>query len=564
MASKNPASLFLFLFSVITGFSLAIIRSPVEAEVIGTPSTEWIGGQWVLLHSSIGVSAMHMQLLKNNKVIIFDRLDMGPSNLSLPMDKCIDKANMPADCTAHSLLYDIVSDTVRPLLLLTDTWCSSGAVDPDGTLIQTGGFSKGELVVRTLASCDDDTCDWKELPRGLKNRRWYSTNQILPDGRVIIMGGRVAYTYEFFPKSSANDTTYFMKFLIETLDGYGDENNLYPFLHLLPDGNLFVFANKRSILLDYKRNRVLKEFPVIPGEFKRNYPSTGSSVLLPLRLNGTDFPDAEVMVCGGAPHGAFNLSDKLRVFVSASNTCGRLRVTDPEPQWVMEEMPMPRIMSDMLLLPTGDVILINGAMNGTAGWEDATNPAYHPVLYRTDGLHSRRTRFMVLSPSRIPRMYHSSAVLLADGRILVGGSNPHPKYNFTAHPFPTELSLEAYHPYYLYPRLSPQRPSIVTVESKGMTVLYRQAFSITFVLKLYRSERMISVALMAPSFTTHSFAMNQRMVFLEVAELEQLSVFTYKITATGPPTATVAPPGYYMLFVVHAAIPSHAVWVKVQ
>ena len=42
------------------------------------------------------------------------------------------------------------------------------------------------------------------------------------------------------------------------------------------------------------------------GAFKRNYPSIGSSVLLPLRLNGTyGLPEAKVMVCRGAPCGAF-------------------------------------------------------------------------------------------------------------------------------------------------------------------------------------------------------------------------------------------------------------------
>ncbi|KAE8023331.1 hypothetical protein FH972_009039 [Carpinus fangiana] len=561
MASKNP-SLPSYLLFMMTCWSLFAVCSSLDVNFL-TLSPPWMGGQWFLLHSSIGVSAMHMQLLKNNKVVIFDRMDMGPSNLSLPRNYCIQRPNKTLDCTAHSLLYDVASNTFRPLLFKTDTWCSSGSVDSDGTLIQTGGFNDGERVFRKFTPCDDNACEWEEFPGGLKDRRWYASNQVLPDGRALILGGRQAYTYEFFPNDRP-PTSYYMRFLRKTTDRYGDENNLYPFQHLLPDGNLFIFANRRSILFDYKRNRIVKELPLIPGAFKRNYPSTGSSVLLPLRLNGTHgLPEAEVMVCGGAPCGAFNMSDKNRVFVSAANTCGRLRVTDPQPRWVMEEMPMPRVMSDMLLLPTGDVLLINGAMNGTAGWEDATNPVYSPVIYRPNEPDPER-RFVVLKPSRIPRMYHSTAVLLPDGRILVGGSNPHTRYNFTAKPFPTDLSLEAYHPYYLYPLVSPLRPSILSVESLGSTVSYGQVFSVTFALRVFRPERGIDVSLIAPPFNTHSSSMSQRMVVVEVVGLEQLSFFTFKITVIGPPTDTVAPPGYYMLFVVHAAIPSHAVWVKVQ
>ncbi|KAF3431406.1 hypothetical protein FNV43_RR26137 [Rhamnella rubrinervis] len=526
-------------------------------------------GHWFLLHSSIGVSAMHMQLLKNNKVVIFDRTDVGPSNLSLPNGKCL-RSRKGLDCTAHSLLYDVVTNTFRPLTVQTDTWCSSGSVNPDGVLVQTGGYGEGIRKVRLFNPHDDhNNSDWAELGSKLWDRRWYSTNQVLPDGRVIVVGGRLAFSYEFFPKKTANGTfskLYYLSFLRETTDPY-EENNLYPFLHLLPDGNLFIFANKRSILFDYTRNLVVKEFPVIPGDYKRNYPSTGSSVLLPLRLdwrrNGTVLPEAEVMVCGGSPPGAFNMSNKARVFVSASKSCGRLRVTDPEPEWVMEDMPMPRVMSDMLLLPTGDVIIINGASNGTAGWEDAVNPVFNPLLYKTYEPNPGR-RFVVLNPSTIPRMYHSASVLLPDGRILVGGSNPHRLYNFKAHPYPTELSLEAFHPYYLDPQFLPLRPLILSVGSKETIVFYGQMFSVKFVLALHRPHLGISVVLMTPSFTTHSLAMSQRLLVSEVASLAQLSTFAYKITVHAPPTATVAPPGYYMLFVVHAGIPSQAVWVKVQ
>ncbi|KAM5567104.1 aldehyde oxidase GLOX [Rosa sericea] len=575
--------IFFILLSLYVSPSLyAHPSKETAAETLSAVSSNG-GGEWVLLQKSIGVSAMHMQLLKNNRVIIFDRTNIGPSNLTLPEDKkyCLNytihnKPELLIDCTAHSVSYDVASNTFRPLVVRTDPWCSSGSVDPTGTLIQTGGYGNGSRVVRTVPPCDDDTCDWTEHQQdSLAENRWYASSQILPDGRVIVVGGRKAFTYEFYPKTNDRSSDkYYLKFLVETYD-QREENNLYPFLHLLPDENLFLFANNRSILLDYANNRVIKEFPVMPGGVKRNYPSTGSSVLLPLKINGSGLPEAEVLICGGAELGAFSLtdgeSDKKKVFKGASSTCGRIKVTDPDPKWVMETLPMPRVMPDMLLLPTGDVIIINGASNGTAGWEDATNPVLNPVLYKTYETKPE-SRFTVLTPSEIPRMYHSSAVLLPDGRILVGGSNVHERYSFRR-TFPTDLSLEAYIPPYLGHTFHTLRPAILSVQSRTKTVSYGQNFGVKFRLDVRTDDSSkFSVAIVTPSFTTHSFAMNQRMVVLEIVRLKHLKSryrkpsdkYDYMIVARGPPKNTVAPPGYYMLFLVHAGIPGQATWVKVE
>ncbi|XP_010242442.1 PREDICTED: aldehyde oxidase GLOX [Nelumbo nucifera] len=572
MAIKTYFFLFFFFFSDLL---LVFAISPSENNIPPPPVPLISGGKWVLLHTSIGLSAMHMQLLHNDKVLMFDRTDFGPSNLSLSFGRCRFDPNDVAlniDCTAHSLIYDIPTNTFRPLMVQTDTWCSSGSVLPNGTLVQTGGYNDGDRVIRTFSPCIDDLCDWTELPEYLSSRRWYASNQILPDGRIIIVGGRKVFNYEFYPTNLVNESApsnYYLSFLEETRDPY-EENNLYPFLHLLPDGNLFIFANTRSILFSHTRNRVLREFPAIPGGHKRNYPSSGSSVLLPINLaggNATQSPEAEVMVCGGAPPGAFDQAE-VGIYVGASNSCGRLKVTDPKPKWVMEEMPMGRVMSDMLLLPTGEVLIINGAANGTAGWENAINPVLNPVLYLTYEQDPSR-RFKVLNGSPIPRLYHSAAVLLPDGRILVGGSNPHRLYNFTDDVrYPTELSLEAFLPHYLAAQYALLRPLIVSVGPNGTSssISYGQKFSVTFALSVaYRIEQDISVSvtLIAPSFTTHAFGMNQRLVVLNVISLLQVFTSAYQADLDGPTTSSVAPPGYYMLFVVYAGIPSHGFWVKI-
>ncbi|XVF31206.1 hypothetical protein REPUB_Repub16aG0125800 [Reevesia pubescens] len=523
-------------------------------------------GEWQLLHESVGISGMHMQLLYDNKVVIFDRTDFGPSNLSLPSGRCrVDSSDdvLQIDCTAHSILYDIRTNAFRPLMVQTDTWCSSGAVLPNGTLVQIGGYNDGDRHIRFFAPCTDENCDWIEFPKYLLQRRWYATNQILPDGRIIIVGGRRQFNYEFYPQdleggSSSSSHIFTLNFLRETND-QGIENNLYPFLHLLPDGNLFIFANTRSILLDYNQNRVVKEFPSIPGDGPRNYPSTGSSVLLPLDENIAIEP--EIMVCGGAPRDSFTQA-KQGNFIRATSTCGRLKVSHANPSWTMEVMPVPRVMGDMILLPTGDVLIINGAELGTAGWELGHGPVTRPIIYRPSDNRPDHWRFSVMSPSPRPRLYHSTALLLTDGRILVSGSNPHIHYNFTNVEYPTDLSMESFSPPYLSQDYDSIRPQILSLDEK---IGYGgQSFWLSFKVQDYLTANVLSVTIIAPSFATHSFSMNQRMVSLKIVDVTGVTPSTYGLTVAGPSTAEIAPPGYYLLFVVHANIPSYGMWVKIE
>ncbi|GMI91309.1 GALACTOSE OXIDASE-LIKE 3 [Hibiscus trionum] len=526
-------------------------------------ASEYHGGRWKLLQTSIGISAMHMQLLWNDRVVVFDRTDFGNSNLSLPNGRCRNdptEAALKRDCSAHSVEYDVPSNKFRALMVQTDVWCSSGAITPDGNLVQAGGFNDGERRVRVFSPCRSRACDWQEIPNGLTARRWYATSHILPDGRQIIVGGRKQFNYEFIPKSIAAANTFNLPFLLETND-FGAENNLYPFVFLNVDGNLFIFANNRAILLDYVKYKVVKTYPTIPGGDPRSYPSTGSAVLLPLKnLKRAAAIQAEVLICGGAPKGSFFQASRGN-FITALNTCARMVITDPNPQWVMETMPLARVMGDMILLPNGDVLLINGAGSGSAGWEMGRNPVLSPVLYRPD--NKIGSRFKTQKPTIIPRMYHSSAVLLRDGRVLVGGSNPHAFYNFTTAFFPTELSLEAFSPAYLNANFDSLRPRIVDPKSmSGFT--YRKRITIQVVITAEVSENSVSVTMVAPAFNTHSFSMNQRLIVLSDDKVKALGNSAYSIEVTSPRSRNLAPAGFYLLFVVHQDIPSQGIWVKLQ
>ncbi|KAJ7535472.1 hypothetical protein O6H91_12G035400 [Diphasiastrum complanatum] len=467
-------------------------------------------GSWQLLVKNAGVCSMHAAVTRFGNVVLFDRTDAGASQINLPNGRCRDDPQdliLKHDCTAHSILFSPATNSIRPLFLQTDTWCSSGQFFANGTLVQTGGDFDGNTKIRFYAPCPDNgICDWVESSdQKLQNGRWYATNQLLPDGNSqILMGGRQVFTLEYVPANGQGTTA--LPFLQQTDDAQND--NYYPFVHLLPDGNLFIFANQDSILYNYRNNKVLMKYPAIPGE-PRNYPSAGSSVLLP--LVATDgYKQADVLICGGAHPGAFR---NAKAFFPASQTCGRMTVTASNPTWLMENMPFRRTMGDMILLPTGDVLIINGALNGCQGWGNAKNAALNPVL-RTQ----QRCQF------------------------------------------PTELRVEAFSPTYLNPALAQLRPTIVKFPA---VIIYSTPFVVTVTIPA-QPPGGVAINLVSAPFTTHSYAQGQRLLKLALLGDVVMVGKRNHFTAIAPPNNNVAPTSYYMLFVINNGVPSNAVWVKLS
>jgi hypothetical protein len=289
------------------------------------------------------------------------------------------------------------------------------------------------------------------------------------------------------------------------------------------------------------------------------------SALLPIKLHSknNDVIPAEVLVCGGSGHKDAYTQASRDIFYTALQDCGRIRITDKKPVWKREIMPSPRVMGDMVILPTGDILMLNGAKRGCSGWGFAREPNLAPAIYYPKA--KLGNRFKQLKASIIPRMYHSSSVVLPDGKVLVAGSNTNNGYVYNAM-FPTELRVEKFSPPYLDPSVAVHRPVIVT-DKAPEKISYDETFQLQIKSTAVKVEKKdIKVTMYAPAFTTHGVSMNQRLLDLGLEDVITENAFLgiHAITAVSPPSGRVAPPGYYMLFVVHQGVPSVSSWVQIK
>jgi hypothetical protein len=132
--------------------------------------------------------------------------------------------------------------------------------------------------------------------------------------------------------------------------------------------------------------------------------------------------------------------------------------------WEVEQMPQPRTMSDAVLLPTGKVLIINGAGSGISGYgnvldqvgtSNAANPVLTPVLYDPFASPGQRFSSAGMPTSQIPRLYHSVATLTPNGDVMVAGSNPN--LDRSEVKYGTEYRVEWFGP----PYMTMDRPQII-------------------------------------------------------------------------------------------------------
>ena len=368
-----------------------------------------------------GVPAMHAALMQNGHVMFLDKVE----NFT--------QLNLTNGRHAYSSEYDLPSNKAVPLQYETNAFCTGGIFLADGRLINVGGnaplpaldptVGNGLTAIRylTRSSTDDDYDGeaWSEPGNNLSSPRWYASVQIMPDGSIFVASGSLNGQD---PSVRTNNNPTF-----EILDNDGASNRggsialnileanqpyyMYPFLHVLSDGSLFMAVSKSAELFNVTSQTTIKSLPDLPGYY-RTFPNTGSSVLLPASRSNNWTSD--IIICGG---GAYQQIDS-----PTEASCGRIQPLSESPNWEMDSMPEGRVMPEGTLLPDGTVIWLSGSNVGAQGFNLGRDPTYDSLLY--DPSQPLGQRFSKGASSNVARVYHSVALLTLNADVLVAGSNP--------------------------------------------------------------------------------------------------------------------------------------------
>jgi hypothetical protein len=88
----------------------------------------------------------------------------------------------------------------------------------------------------------------------------------------------------------------------------------------------------------------------------------------------------EVIICDGTPKNAFKFGE-TNIFIAALRDYARINPLKPGARWATDQMPVARTMGDLLILPTGDPLILNGAAKGCSGWGFGRPPVLTSLLY---------------------------------------------------------------------------------------------------------------------------------------------------------------------------------------
>ena len=450
-------------------------------------------GWWELLPCEAPVLAVHAVLMHTGRVLFF----AGSGNDEL------------YTTGLRSAVYDYENGTFSMPTTPVDVFCAGQTVLPDGRVLVAGGTENYVFTgLQTTLLFDPITEQWTFV-HSMKWGRWYPTLVTLGDGRALAVAALVNAENEIYAPAT----------------GWGIAGPqfgwpLYPHMHLLKDGRAFHSGMRLGgsgvqpgFLVPATGNYTALPASAIPASFNFGKRDQGATVLLPPAQT------QRVMVMGG---GDPSINDVHIIDTDAAT-----------PKYVAAPpMLRPRVHVNAVILPDRTVV----ATGGTAIAENFATASLEAEIF-----DPATNTWTTGAAARVPRMYHSTALLLPDGRVLTAGSNPRRRDD--------ELRLEVYHPPYLF---RGPRPCI---ERAPREVKLCESFAV----HTPNAGDVKWISLVRPMATTHSYDSDQRLVDVPFKRRGVCQLLAHM-----PDNPNLVPPGYYMLFIVNRrGVPSIAKWVRV-
>jgi hypothetical protein len=401
----------------------------------------------------------------------------------------------------HPLVWNPSTKAFTAVPVADSIFCAGHAFLSDGRLLVNGGHISDDQGLPDANLFDPATSSWSSLPP-MARGRWYPTTTTLANGEVVTIAGRDQNkTHVAIPEVWTGSVW-------RKLSSAGRVLPYYPRTFLAPNGKIFYAGENRATAY-------------------LSTSGTGSWTDVGLRLYGTRDYGSAVMYRPG----------KI-LYVGGGRTTKTAEVIDlnqPAPTWQWTaSMAFARRHLNATMLPTGQV-LVTGGTSGTV-FNDESRAVHAAELW--DPVTGKWT---TLASNSVVRVYHSTSLLLPDGRVLHTGSGDAAATN--------QYSAEIFSPPYLF---KGTRPAISSAPS---TVGYGQ----TFLVGTANPSAITRVTWIRLGSVTHAFDSNQRFSDLSFGRT------TGGLNVTSPSSRNGAPPGHYMLFVLNGTgVPSVARIIRIR
>ncbi len=397
----------------------------------------------------------------------------------------------------HGSIFDPVTESFTDMPNDNhNMFCSGVAMLPDGNVLTSGGGA----TITTNSVFDGNS--WS-LTDSLNTPRWYPTSTTLPSGQVFIALGKTTANSELWTEGEGWRTlprTNLQQITSDTA-AKNNQRTWFPAFNVAPDGSLFHPGPTTNLLsLDLYTNGST----VIPHGKRESEDQH--------RLyNTTVMYDIGKMLVAGGGQPAVNTA----MTIDLNGTTPVVTATEP--------MTYERSMQDSVVLPNGQVLVIGGNSSGIQFSDEGTQ--LFPELWDPD-----TGQWQVLAPHSRPRNYHSTAMLLKDGRVAAMGSG------LCGNCATNQRNGEIFEPPYLFNNDGTRatRPQIASGPAEAIAGQALQ-FSATAGLQTFSMVRLMAL--------THHHSTDQRFIPLGFVET---SNGNYNVQL--PSNSNVLIPGYYWVF----------------